>query len=352
MSQKVHGRGALSNTTGRFDSLKIEIDAVEPDSIDPEDQRTLRTQFFKDTSRSIVTENKSPDIGFRFSMNFYRGCEHGCAYCYARPTHEYLGLSAGLDFESKIFVKENAAALLREKLMSRSWSPECIFISGITDCYQPLERKFQLTRQCLQVLAEFRNPVSLITKNHLITRDVDILGELAQNGLAMAFLSMTTLDAELGRQLEPRTSTPAARLKAIETLAQAGVPVGVNIAPVIPGLTDHEMPAILKAAREAGASFAGYTPLRLPFSVSQMFEEWLGAHRPDAKDKILNQIREMRDGKLNDAEFGSRMRGSGPRAENMRKMFELFSQRFGLNKTDFQLRTDLFRRPGDQLSLF
>lgn len=326
------------------------MDAVDP--LDPDNQTSLKTQFFRDHSRSIISENKSPDIGFRYSMNFYRGCEHGCAYCYARPTHEYLGFSAGLDFESKIFVKENAPELLREKLMSRAWEPEQISISGITDCYQPAERHFKLTRRCLQVLAEFKHPVGLITKNHLITRDLDVLTELARQDLVIAFLSVTTLDSELGRQLEPRTSTPSARLRAIESLAKAGIPVGVNIAPVIPGLTDHEMPAILKASRDSGADFAGYTPLRLPYSVSDLFTEWLAEHRPDAQSKVLNQIREMRDGKLNDANFGSRMQGRGARAENMRKMFMLFTQRLGLNQRIFQTRCDLFHRPGDQLTLF
>lgn len=349
-NQFPRGRGSFSNTSGRFDAIQVEMDAVDP--LDPDNQTSLKTQFLRDHSRSIISENKSPDIGFRYSMNFYRGCEHGCAYCYARPTHEYLGFSAGLDFESKIFVKENAPELLREKLMSQAWKPEQISISGITDCYQPAERHFKLTRRCLQVLAEFKNPVGLITKNHLITRDLDVLTELASQDLVIAFLSVTTLNRELGRQLEPRTSTPSARLQAIESLAKAGIPVGVNIAPVIPGLTDHEMPAILKASRDSGADFAGYTPLRLPYSVSDLFTEWLAKHRPDAQSKVLNQIREMRDGKLNDSNFGSRMQGRGARAENMRKMFELFTQRLGLNQRNFQTRCDLFHRPGDQLTLF
>lgn len=347
MSIKAHGRGAFSNSTGRFDELKIELDPT-----DPSDEISIRTQFFRDSSRSIVTENDSPDIPFRYSMNFYRGCEHGCSYCYARPTHEYLGLSAGLDFESKIFVKENAPALLRERLMSPRWIPECIHVSGVTDCYQPAERKFQLTRECLKVLAEFRNPVSLITKNALILRDIDVLSELAQNHLVLTMISVTTLDSDLGRKLEPRTSTPEARLKAVEQLAKAGIPVGVNVAPVIPGLTDHEIIPILKAAKDAGAQFVGYTVLRLPYSVSDIFSQWLHQHRPLAAAKVLNQVRDMRDGKLNDPNFKSRMRGSGPRAENMNSMFKVFSQRLGFNeRAVFAPRTDLFRRPGDQLEL-
>lgn len=358
MSEKVRGRGAISNTTGRFEKFQTVFDEDGKTQIfqdeDPQEvlPTKIKTEFFKDTSRTIVTENDSPDIGFRYSMNFYRGCEHGCAYCYARPTHEYLGLSAGLDFESKIFVKENAPELLREKLMSKRWEPESIFISGITDCYQPAERKFELTRRCLQVLAEFRNPVGIITKNALVTRDIDILSDLAKDDLAVVFLSVTTLDSELGRQLEPRTSSPRARLQAIEALSKAGIPVGVNVAPVIPGLTDHEMPKILQAAKDAGARMAGYTPLRLPYSVSTLFTEWLEANRPEAAAKILGQIREMRGGKLNDKEFHSRMRGTGPKAEQMNQMFHMFANRLGLNKKDFHLRTDCFRRPGDQMSFF
>jgi DNA repair photolyase len=350
MSIYRRGRGSGSNSTGRFESVNLELDPIDPQDV--ENTSPLRTQFFKDTSRSIVTKNTSPDIGFTYSMNFYRGCEHGCAYCYARPTHEYLGMSAGLDFETKIFVKENAPELLREELMSSSWQPDVIHIAGITDCYQPAERKFQLTRRVLQVLAEFRNPVSLITKNALITRDIDILQELAANDLVIAYLSVTSLDTELARDLEPRTSTPSARLNAVEQLAKAGIPVGVNVAPVIPGLTDHEMPKILKAAKDAGADFAGYTALRLPYSVSAIFEEWLENHRPLAKAKVLHQIREMRGGKLNDPEFGSRMRGTGPKAKNMNTMFKLFTKQLGLNQREHALRTDLFQRPGDQLSLF
>lgn len=358
MAEKIKGRGSVSNTTGRFESLQAasledgEIAVFQDeDPNDPQPKR-LRTRFYRDSSRTIVTENDSPDIPFRYSVNCYRGCEHGCAYCYARPTHEYLGMSAGLDFESKIFVKERAPELLREKLMSRSWQPECIVMSGITDCYQPAERKFELTRRCLEVLSEFRNPVGIITKNQLVTRDLDLLQEMAKEDLAVVYLSITTLDTELGRSLEPRTSSPSGRLQAIEMLSKAGVPVGVNVAPVIPGLTDHELPKILQAAKEAGARFAGYVPLRLPYSVSNIFSEWLEANRPEAAEKVLSQIREMRGGKLNEKDFHTRMRGQGPRAENMQKMFTLFAARFGLNQDEFSFRNDLFRRPGDQMTLF
>ncbi|MGE3973576.1 MAG: PA0069 family radical SAM protein [Bdellovibrionales bacterium] len=347
------GRGAVGNQTGRFDHLQIEPPPLDLQDTDQwfHDDSKIKTIFYRDSSRSIVNENDSPDIGFRYSMNFYRGCEHGCAYCYARPTHEYLGMSAGLDFESKIFVKENAPDLLREKLMSKNWQPECIMVSGVTDCYQPAEARFRLTRQCLEVLEEFRQPAGLITKNHLVARDIDVLKRLAEYELVVVYISVTTLDTELARVLEPRTSTPEARLRAIRSLSEAGIPVGVNVAPVIPGLTDHEMPSILKAAAEAGAWSAGYVPLRLPYSVSSIFTEWLEQNRPLAKERVLHLIRDMRGGKINDSNFGSRMRGQGEQADNLRQMFHLFCKKYGLNQKTYQLRTDLFQRPGDQLSL-
>jgi DNA repair photolyase len=338
----------------RFDSLQIEpppADLHDTEWWAQEDDTVLRTKFFKDSARTILSENNSPDIGFRYSLNCYKGCEHGCAYCYARPTHEYLGLSAGVDFETKIFVKEDAPKLLREKFMSKSWQPEVVMMSGNTDCYQPAEARFQLTRKCLQVFAEFKNPVSLITKNALIVRDLDIFTELSTNNLVHACLSITSLDQDLQRVLEPRTSVPKARLQAVETLAKAGIPVSVNIAPIIPGLNDHEVPAIMKAAKDHGAESIGYTPLRLPYSVSQIFTEWLEKNRPLAKEKVLHLIRDIRGGKLNDANFVSRMQGQGAHAENIKKMVRLFREKYGLNERDFSFRTDLFCRPGDQLSL-
>ena len=348
----ISGRGASSNATSRFDRLKTEIDLSDFGFADDDDVSRPTTVFMPDASRTILAENSSPDIPFRFSINPYRGCEHGCAYCYARPTHEYLGLSAGLDFETKIFVKECAPELLREKLMSRSWQPQQIVMSGVTDCYQPVERRFELTRRCLETFAEFRNPVAIITKNSLVMRDLDILKDLASDGCALVFLSITTLDPTLARALEPRTSAPSARLRAIEALAAADVPVGVNIAPVIPGLTDHEMPAILKAAANAGAKFAGYTPLRLPLSTLPIFTEWLEREQPSRKDKILAAIRDIRGGLLNDANFGSRMRGSGARADQIGATFDLFCRRHHLNRGEVQLSTANFRRPGSQLDLF
>jgi DNA repair photolyase len=357
---QIKGRGAGQNIPNRFEKTQTELEPLEVASglIDghdgdfaplPPSYLGPKTQFFKDKSQSILTENNSPDVGFQFSVNAYRGCEHGCAYCYARPTHEYLGMSAGLDFESKIFVKERAPELLRKKLLSKFWEPETIAMSGVTDCYQPAERHLQLTRQCLEVMAEFRNPVAIITKNSLVTRDIDILKVLASHNAALVFISVTTLSAELCGKLEPRTSRPEARLRAIEELAKAGVPVGVNVAPVIPGLTDHELPGILKAAADAGASQAGFTPLRLPLTVRPLFVNWLETHFPDRKEKVLSHIRDIRGGKLNDSQFGSRMRGQGPMADNIRQMFHVYCNKYGLNKRDFNLSTVAFRRPKNQM---
>lgn len=351
----LRGRGASSNTDNRFDQLQVRLEPFEgEDYFQEEDGKPLlRTQFFRDSSRSIVAENTSPDIPFRYSVNPYRGCEHGCAYCYARPTHEYLGLSAGLDFESKIFVKPDAARLLHEKFMSRSWVGEQITISGNTDCYQPIERKLQLTRQLLEVCLRFRNPVTLITKNALITRDLDILSELARFKATWVTLSVTTLDDDLCNVLEPRTSRPAARLAAVRALSEAGVPVNVNVAPVIPGLNDHEIPAILKAASEAGASSAFYTAVRLPLAVTPLFEEWLDVHRPARKEKVLTNIRDMRGGKTNDARFGSRMKGQGPIAANIKALFDIYARKYGLVPTErWELDSSHFCRPGDQLDMF
>ncbi|QDK39557.1 PA0069 family radical SAM protein [Bdellovibrio sp. NC01] len=346
----IRGRGASSNIPNRFDSLKYEAEPQDFDNYLEEEKPRLQTQILKDTSRSVLTKNDSPDIGFTYSVNPYRGCEHGCIYCYARPTHEYLGFSAGLDFESKIFVKEEAPKLLEEALMKKSWQPETIVMSGITDCYQPLERKMELTRGCLQVLAKFKNPGAIITKNFLVTRDLDVLKEMAAYNGIRVFISITSLDDDLIQVLEPRTSRPAARLKAIEMLANAGVPVGVNVAPVILGLTDHEMPAILKAARDAGAYSAGYTPLRLPLAVAPLFEEWLEVHRPLRKDKVVNAVKDIRGGKMNDANFGSRMRGQGPRADQLAQVFDVYTRKYGLNEKKFTLSAEHFQRPGDQLS--
>ena len=348
----LRGRGAQSNTSSRFLKNQTTPDLSDAGWVDPDDQRMLKTQVFKDTSRTIIAENDSPDIPFRFSLNAYRGCEHGCSYCYARPTHEYFGLSAGLDFESKIFVKDEAPALLKKHLSSTRWEPAVVMMSGVTDCYQPIERHLKITRQCLEVFSEFRNPVGIITKNQLVVRDLDILKSMAEDQLVAVMISITTLDSELARVMEPRTSSPSARLQAIATLAEAGIPVGVNAAPLIPGLTDHELPHILKAASEAGAKIAGYTSLRLPHSVKDIFTEWIQAHRPEQAEKVLNSIKRVRGGDLYRSNFSSRMRGEGPQAENTARLFDVFCQRYQLNQNRFQLSTSHFKRPQEQLSLF
>ncbi|MBI3878995.1 MAG: PA0069 family radical SAM protein [Verrucomicrobia bacterium] len=345
----VRGRGAASNPANRFEHLTLERDA----DWNPEDDPAPRTQFLRDRSASIINYNDSPDIGFDASVNPYRGCEHGCAYCYARPFHEYLGFSPGLDFETKIMVKENAPELLRAELASAKWKPQVIAMSGVTDCYQPVERRLKLTRRCLEVLAEFRNPVGIVTKNHLVTRDADVLRELAKHHAAVVFISITTLDATLTPKLEPRASLPAMRLRAIEELSAAGVPVGVMVAPVLPAITDHEMPAILAAARKAGARSAGYVVLRLPFAVKNLFEDWVTRHFPDRKEKVFNRIRDLRDGKLNDANFGSRMSGHGIFAEQIERMFDVACRKVGFTPGEMpKLSTAAFRRPGGtQMSL-
>jgi DNA repair photolyase len=340
----IHGaiptRGAGSNPANRFDEIHLEPDA----DWDPEQDPLPRTRFLRDHSSRILTTNDSPDVAFDTTLNPYRGCEHGCIYCYARPTHEYLGMSAGLDFESRIMVKEDAPRLLRAELASPNWVPKPIGLSGVTDCYQPIERRLKLTRGCLEVLAEFRNPVCVVTKNHLVTRDLDLLSELARYSAAMVCISLTTLDTELRKILEPRTSPPAARLAAIRALAAAGIPVGVLVAPVIPGLTDHEIPALVSAAAAAGARCADYEILRLPYAVAPLFEQWLTQHVPGKKDKILNRIRAMRRGKLNVSEFGVRMRGEGIFAEQIAHLFDVACRKAGLPEDGPELSASAFRR--------
>jgi DNA repair photolyase len=341
------GRGAGDNPPNRFDRLSY-LPILEGDP-----ERSLKTQFFGDSSKSLITYNDSPDVGFDASINPYRGCEHGCIYCYARPYHEYLGFSAGLDFETKIVVKEDAPDLLRQELVSPKWKPQILGISGVTDCYQPIERKLQLTRRCLEVLAEFRNPVMIVTKNQLVTRDIDLLKQLADVDAVSVCLSITTLDAELARVMEPRTSTPDNRLEAIQQLAEAKVPVGVMTAPVIPGLTDHEMMPIIAAATKAGAQFANYVVVRLPYGVAEMFEHWLEENFPDRKKKVLNRIRDLRGGRLNDPNFKSRMRGEGVFAEQIKSMFTLACRKAGIEGHRPPLSAAAFRRPAKpQLSLF
>ena len=349
------GRGAAHNPANRFEPIEVVPDGDALDSLLAEEEDiSPRTVFLRDTTRTLIARNNSPDIGFSASINPYRGCEHGCIYCYARPTHEYFGLSAGLDFETKIFVKPDAPELLRAEFMKKSWEPQVIAISGVTDPYQPAERRFRVTRRLLEVMLEFRNPVGIITKNHLITRDVDLLAELAALQLVSVSLSVTSLRNEIQRVMEPRTATPARRLAAIETLAKAGVTVNVMVAPIVPGLTDEELPAILNAVRDAGASNAGYVMLRLPYAVKDLFERWLETHFPDRKDKVLNRIRGMRNGKLYDATWGTRGRGEGIFADQIGAMFHSACRKAGLNEERWQLRTDLFKRPapGGQGDLF
>ena len=342
-------RGAPANPANRFEKIHLEPD----EDWNPEDDISPKTQFLVDHSQTAIAYNDSPDVGFNASLNPYRGCEHGCIYCYARPTHEYLGFSSGLDFESKIMVKQNAPELLRKELASPKWKPQVLVMSGVTDCYQPVERKLKLTRRCLEVLLEFRNPVAIITKNFLVTRDIDLLSELAKFNCASVCLSVTTLDSELRKVMEPRTSPPQARLAAIRKLSEAKVPVSVNVAPIIPGLTDHEIPNILQAAREAGALSAGFTIVRLPYANAPLFEKWLETHFPDRKEKVLNRIKAMRGGKIYDAQWGKRMRGEGIFADQIEAMFDVAYRKAGFKDNFAGLSTEHFRRPGGaQLSFF
>jgi DNA repair photolyase len=338
------GRGSASNPANRF--TRIEVVPDEP-------AERAATVYLRDASRSIIATNTSPDIPFEASINPYRGCEHGCSYCYARTYHEYLELSAGIDFETRILVKEDAARLLRRELAAASWQPKAIDLSGVTDPYQPVERQLRITRSCLEVLAEHRNPVTVVTKNGLVTRDQDLLGELARFEAAAVCLSVTTLDARLAARLEPRTSQPRRRLEAISKLSAAGIPCGVIVAPCIPGLTDHELPRILEAAAGAGACWARVIPLRLPGAVAGIFTEWLETHAPLHRDKVLNRIRSMRGGDLNDPRIHNRMTGTGVIAEQMRALFHATCRRVGLATEMPALSTQAFRRPGgEQLGLF
>lgn len=341
-------RGATINPTGRFEALRFTPD---PD-FDPAELPSPRTRFYRDRASSLITYNDSPDVPFSASINLYRGCEHGCSYCFARPFHEYLGLSAGLDFETRIFVKTDAPELLRRELASERWQPQVIVMSGVTDCYQPAERGFRLTRACLEILAECRNPVSIITKSALVTRDIPVLRELAAFHAARVFLSVTTLDRELARRMEPRAASPLRRLRAIEELSAAGIPVGVMAAPVIPGLTDHELPGILEAARAAGARTAGYVLLRLPHGVKDIFGAWLDAHEPGKKPRILSRLRNLRGGRLYDSTWGSRGRGTGFFSDQLARLFAVTARRLGFEDAPEPLSIEHFRRPtGDQLSL-
>ena len=354
---KVRGRGAAVQPANPYLHV-LQVDDLEHVEFDEEyleSRERPPTVYFDDNSQTIVSTNDSPDIGFSYSVNPYRGCSHGCSYCYARPGHEYLGMSAGIDFETKVLVKRRAPELLRQFLANPKWSAEPIIFSGVTDCYQPAEREFRITRGCLEVAAECRQPIGIITKNALVTRDVDLLSELAAHGAVCVAISVTSLDQGLTRVMEPRTSAPAARLRAMETLAAAGVQVMAMVAPIIPGLNDSEVPAILRAVRDAGATRAGHTILRLPTTVKDVFLEWLQRERPNQAAKVELFVREMRGGKLNTPEFGARMRGTGPMADQIEQTFRVFRKKYGLERESPPLNREAFRPPrivGGQLPLF
>lgn len=349
----VRGRGAAVNPRNRFERLEVDF---EPGESLAERGEAPPTELFRDDSKTILSRNDSPDIGFEYSLNPYRGCEHGCIYCYARPTHEYLGFSAGLDFESRILVKDRAPELLRKALLSPRWKPQVIVLSGVTDPYQPIERKLRITRRCLEVLAEFRNPVAIITKNHLVTRDLDLLVELNRFQACGVYLSITSVSASLSARMEPRASTPRRRFEALRELSAAGIPCGVMAAPIIPGLNDEQIPAILEAAAAAGASRAGYILVRLPHGLRELFSDWLATHFPDRRDRVLNRLREARDGNLNDPRFHHRMKGGGEYAEQIGRLFETVRRRVGLaggrSRGTTSPSTAAFRRRTDQRSLF
>ncbi len=348
------GRGATDNPENRYERIHIDPIGIDEDEADGLAPRQIETLFFRDASKTILAENESPDLGFRYSLNPYRGCEHGCIYCYARPSHEYLGFSAGLDFESRILVKHDAPELLRRTFLSQRWKPELVALSGNTDCYQPVERQLQLTRRCLEVFAEFRNPVSIITKSALVIRDIDLLGTLAAHDAVHVLISITSIDPELSRRLEPRAANPQRRLDAVRRLAAAGVAVGVMVAPVIPGLNDEEIPKILAAAAAAGARSAAWTLVRLPSPVDTLFEAWIDANFPDRKHRVINRIRECRDGKLSDTRFGARMRGGGVYAQHLETLFRSSARKLDLDRPLPALNAEAFRRPpqsGEQLAL-
>ncbi len=353
------GRGAVTNQSGRFERLSrvsADADFIFDDGWGGADEEPppLRTTVTFDSSRSVIARNKSPDIGFSQSINPYRGCEHGCIYCFARPTHAFLGLSPGLDFESRILAKPDAAQRLTEELRAPGYRCSMIALGTNTDPYQPTEARLGITREILQVLSDFNHPLSVVTKSALVTRDIDLLAPMAKKGLAQVAISVTTLDRKLARRMEPRAATPARRLEAMAALSKAGIPVGVMVAPVIPGLTDSEMEAILEAGAAAGAHGAGYILLRLPQEIKDLFREWLNESVPNRATRVLRLMRECRGGKDYDATFGERMTGTGPFAELIAKRFRLACQRHELGKASKPLDTTLFKpppMPGDQLEL-
>ena len=346
------GRGARSNASGRFESERRQ--AFDDGWEGLAEAAPFATRVRRETARSIITTNDSPDISFEQSINPYRGCEHGCSYCYARPTHAFLGHSAGLDFETELYAKSNAPELLRKELSNPRYVPRTIALGTVTDPYQPIEREHRLTRSILEVLEAARHPVGIVTKSALVVRDIDILARMARNDLVKVALSVTTLDRRLARSMEPRATTPARRIEAVRRLAEAGIPAQVMVAPIVPGLNDHEIESILEAVRDAGAREAGYVMLRLPLELKDIFREWLVTDYPDRAERVLRLLRSMHGGRDYRAEFGLRQKGSGPYAQQIAMRFRLALQRTGLNQRRLALRTDLFQRPGDgkQLSLF
>jgi DNA repair photolyase len=344
------GRGTDVAPPNRYERMHVEL---EPDDDNPPAEK-VATVYYRDASRTILAANQSPDVGFRWSLNPYRGCLHGCVYCYARPSHEQLGFNAGIDFETRIMVKPDAPELLRKTFLAPRWQPELVSLSGNTDCYQPVERTLGITRRCLEVFAEFRNPVGVITKSALVARDADLLADLARHGAAHVFSSITTLDPDLAGRLEPRTARPHRRLDAVATLAAAGVPVAVMIGPVIPGLNDEEIPRILEAARKAGAQSAAWVLVRLAAPLDLLFERWLEEHFPERKSRVLNRIRDTRGGRITDSTWFQRQRGRGAYAEQIASLFEVAARKHGLDRPLPPLRSDAFRRPpqaGDQMRL-
>jgi DNA repair photolyase len=353
-SQAFKGRGAISNLAGRFDSTTLE--SVDDGWHQEEVVAAPTETVLPDKARSVISRNNSPDVGFEQSINPYRGCSHGCVYCFARPTHSYLGLSPGLDFETKLFYKEDAAQLLEAELSKRNYVPKTFALGINTDGYQPLEKRLQVTRSVLTVLARCRHPVTIVTKSALIVRDIDLLADLARDRLVSVSVSLTSLDNDIKRTLEPRTASPEARLRVIRQLTDAGIPVSVLIAPVIPAITDHEMEHLLAAAREAGAIGAGYVLLRLPFEIKTLFREWLAEHYPDRAKHVMSLINQSRGGKDYDSEFGTRMTGTGAYAQLLRTRFELARRKLGMEDAEgrHELNTSLFRPPAAnqaQLSL-
>lgn len=345
-------RGAQSNASGRFDLGRTE----EADGWDiEEDRQIFRTEVTEEVPRSLITYNRSPDLPFDRSINVYRGCEHGCVYCFARPTHAYLGLSPGLDFETRLVARPQAPDVLRRELSARSYKVAPIAIGTNTDPYQPIERTYEITRACLTVLSDFGHPVAIVTKGTLIERDIDLLADMARRGLVRVGVSLTTLDSELSRKMEPRAPTPKRRLQMIRNLSQAGIPVRVMTSPIVPGLTDHEIEALLKAAQQAGADAASWIMLRLPREVSELWQDWLAAHYPDRAGRVMARLREMHGGKDYDPRWGRRMRGEGHYAEMVAQRFRLAARKLGLDQPVPALRCDVFAIPpqsGDQLALF